>query len=787
MPPIHRRGLSPELEIDNADFLNIDLPGEAITDLPEAQVVEGPDGVTVDFAPQPAMPEVIPHDANLAELMDQVELNKLTSELFDAVQDDRNSNTEWEKEYIEGMKLLGTKIEDKTFPFPKACGVFDSLMLESVIRFQATYMAELFPATGPVKGAVIGAKTPQAEQQARRVAMFMNWFLTEKAEEYYDDRDRVGTWLPIVGSVFTKTYNDPVLGRPTSPPITPENLIVNYGATNIQTAPRVTHQFMMTRRDMKLHQLAGIYRDVKLGEPDETTDQTETQRATDRQAGIEPHIARLSHRYTLYEIHADLDIAGFEHLDPDGKPSGLPLPYRVVIEKDSRQCLAIYRNWNEGDFRYEKQQFFTHHKFVQGQGFYGWGFAHVMGGSAKARTSIIRQLIDAGTLNNFPGFIRVKGMRIENNSLLIGPGESVEIDTGGLPIEQGIKPLPYKEPSVVLFEFYKELGQLQQRLGATTEIAVGEGRQDAPVGTTTALLEAAMKPQSGIMKRQHRSLKREFKLLEKAIYLWLLAQPGQQFVFPVSGGEGVIRASDFDDRIDVLPVSDPNVTSSTQRMMRAESIQAVANGAREVHDMREVSRTSYRAMGLEDEEINRLVPPPAQAVPLDPVSENQIALTGGAIITEPWQDHDSHIQVHMPFIDQPVVMAHVKEHVAQRYRVQIEQALGQPLPPLGQQMPPEIQNQIAFAAARVTEQIKANIAAGEPNPLALAYEQIAVDKQGNEIKLQIARENNAVEAFKAGLQHTAKMADIASKEKQTELRVAADLAQPPPQPKGPPS
>lgn len=748
--------------------IEIELPDEEGELVEGALVIENDDGsVDIDFAPD--LSEVIEadeHDANLAEYLSDSDLAGLASQLLSGVKEDKESRSDWETTMQRGIELLGLKIEDRSTPFQGACGVFDPLMAEAVIRWQAIARGELLPAGGPVNTVVVGVPNPQLEDQASRVKAWMNLYLTELAPEYYEEFDQMLMWLPLVGSTFKKVYQDPILARPVARFITPQNFIVSYGTSDLSTSPRFTHVTPMTKKQVRQAQLAGQYRDVDLGEPEAALDEGPLQSEVDSTQGVQPG-AEGTEDYQIYEIYADLDLKGFENED------GLPLPYIVSIDENSRKVLSIRRNWKEGDATFQKRNHFIHYKFMPGLGFYGLGYAHILGNSAKTATSIRRQLIDAGTLNNFPGGLRVKGMRIEDNNLGIGPTEFREIDTGGLPIQNAIMPMPYKEPSQVSLALLKETYEGARNLANTAEIAVGEGRQDAPVGTTVALMEAATRVQSATLKRSHKSLGQELRVIADLFGEHL---PETPYPFPVRGGMKAIMRQDFATNVDVIPVSDPNISSSAQRMMRAEALLRFATQAPDQHDLSVAFRQMYREMGVDDQVVEAILPnrQPQQAVPLDPLTENQNAIMGRPLKAGEYQNHDAHIAAHAPIAgDNPNLQAHINEHLALKLRVQVQQVIGQPLPPPGQPLPPEIENQIALAVAQAMQQLAPMFQPQQqqqPDPL------VQVEAAKVEQKEASDKRKADVEMAKAELDYRSEAEDRASREKIEGLRIAAEAA-----------
>jgi hypothetical protein len=754
-------GVDVEMPEGEAEY-EIDIGGPEMVD--GAEITELDDGgVEIDFEPEEDVEDEILHDSNLALYMGDMDLTGLGEMLLGGVEEDRQSRAEWETTMSEGIKLMGLKIEDRTMPFKGACGVYDPLLAEAVVRWQAVACGELLPASGPVKTQIIGVANEQLEAQASRVKDFMNLYLTELAPEFYEEFDQMLFWLALVGSTFKKVYQDRILGRPVSRFVLPDNFIVAYGTTDLETSPRFCHITPMTQRNFRLAQLAGVYRDIKVGDPQPNdTDQTPIQAQVDGVQGVEPG-AEGTEEYKIYEVYADLNLEGFENED------GIPLPYIVTIEEGSRKVLSIYRNYEEGDPTFKRQDCFVHYKLMPGVGFYGLGYAHLLGNSAKTATSIRRQLIDAATLNNFPGGLRVKGMRLDDNNIGIGPTEFREIDTGGLPIQNAIMTMPYKEPSQVSLALLKETYESARNLANTAEIAVGEGRQDAPVGTTVALMEAATRLQSATLKRSHKAFNRELKLIAKMFGKYL---PDEPYPFPVRGGMSAIMREDFSDNVDVIPVSDPNISSSAQRMMRAEALLRFATQQPDQHNLRQAYRQMYVEMGIPEEKIEMLLlPEQAKPVPLDPLSENQNALTGKPLVAGAYQDHDAHIAAHAPIAEEnPALQAHINEHLALKMRIQVEQIIGQPLPPPGQPMPPEIENQLAAMVAQAMQQLAPSYKPQPPGPdPMLQIEQMKVEQRDADSK-----RDAEVNLAKAQIEANTDAQDRASRERIAAMKIQSE-------------
>ena len=746
--------------------IDVEIPMDEGELVDGALVMENEDGsVDIDFDPADEdAGDAEEHSANLADFMNDMDLAGLSEQLMSGVEEDKQSRSDWETTMEKGIKLLGLKIEDRTTPFNGACGVFDPLMAEAVIRWQAVARGELMPAAGPVKTQVIGVPNMDLDDQAERVKAWMNLYLTELAPEYYEEFDQMLMWLPLVGSTFKKVYQDPVLARPVARFVLPSNFIVSYGTSDLSTSQRYCHVVPMTKKQLRMAQINGVYRDLSLGDPQPTGNDDIVQAEVDSVEGLQPG-ASGANDYQIYEVYADLDLKGFENED------GIPLPYIVSIDENTRKILSIRRNWKEGDTTFQKRNYFVHYKFLPGLGFYGLGYAHILGNSAKTATSIRRQLIDAGTLNNFPGGLRVKGMRLDDNNLGIGPTEFREIDTGGLPIQNAIMPMPYKEPSQVSLELLRETYEGARNLANTAEIAVGDGRQDAPVGTTVALMEAATRVQSATLKRAHKSLGQELKLIADLFGEYL---PEAPYPFPVKGGQTAIMRADFVNNIDVIPVSDPNISSSAQRMMRAEALLRFATQQPDMHDLHAAFKQMYMEMGIEPEKIDAILPNKTiEPKPLDPLTENQNAIVGLPLRAGEYQDHDAHLAAHAPIAqDNPNLQAHINEHLALKLRVQVQQVLGQQLPPPGAPLPPEVENQLALAVAEAMQQLAPMY---KPQPEQPPVDPLVEVEAMKVQQKQISDERDAqVELQKAELSYRSDAEDRASKERIAAMKLESE-------------
>jgi hypothetical protein len=619
--------------------------------------------------------ELIPHNANLAEYLDDGYLGELSSELQAAYEDDLSSRSEWEEGYTKGLDQLGVNYQERSTPFEGASGVTHPLISESVTQFQAQAYKELLPAGGPVQAQVMGIQDQAREEQASRVKHFMNYQITEVMEEYDPDMDQLLFYLPLSGSTFKKVYFDEARQRAVSKFVPAQDLVVPYSASDLQTASRITHVLRMDANEVRKLQVAGFYRDVELtsyeGGPDTVREKVDEIQGTSK--------SYTDDVYTILEMHVELDLEGFEDMNPEGEPTGIQLPYIVTIDEGSSQVLSIRRNFDEGSDLARKRHYFVHYKFMPGLGFYGFGLIHMIGGLGRAATSILRQLIDAGTLANLPAGFKARGVRVRNNDEPLQPGEWRDIDTPGGSIRDSIIPLPYKEPSATLVQLLGSLIEGGRRFVSLADQQTGNMNQEAPVGTTVALLERGMKVMSAIHKRLHYAQKTEFRILAR-IFADNLPP---EYPYDVAGAQRTIKAEDFDGRVDVIPVSDPNIFSMAQRVTLAQTQLQLAQSNPQLHNLHAAYRRMYQA--LEVQNIEEVLPPPPQPQPLDPAVENARALMGEILNTFPDQDHDVHIRIHLMFMKTPLVMtspqvmgtfyAHLMEHVSQKARQMVMQEL----------------------------------------------------------------------------------------------------------------
>jgi hypothetical protein len=662
--------------IDSAlDGRSEGLPGvEVPLNAPEdfaggAEVIESPDGGAIVQAlgleEEGAEVEVIDFNANLAEILDDGLLGELATELVGHYEEDMSSRKDWEDAYTSGLTLLGVKYEERTEPFEGASGVTHPLISESVTQFQAQAYKELLPAGGPVRAQIIGVQDQAREDQAQRVKNYMNYQITEVMEEYDPGMDQMLFYLPLSGSTFKKVYYDPLKGRAVAEFVPAQDLVVPYSATDLQTTPRVTHVVSMSGNDVRKMQVAGVYRDVELGGASITDDNQVRKEVRD--------IEGLARSYTddmrtILEMHIDLDLEGFEDLAPDGEPTGIKLPYIVTLDKDSNQVLAIRRNYRENDPLKRKRQYFVHYKFLPGLGFYGFGLIHMIGNLGRAATSILRQLIDAGTLANLPAGFKARGVRVRNSDEPLRPGEWRDIDAPGGNIRDSLIPLPYKEPSATLAQLLGALIEDGRRFVALADQQLNNMNQETPVGTTVAMLERGMKVMSAIHKRLHFAQKTEFRLLAR-IFAENLPP---EYPYEVAGAPASVKQADFDDRVDVLPVSDPNIFSMAQRVTLAQTQLQLAQSNPQMHNLHAAYRRMYQA--LEVQNIDEILPPPTQPQPTDAAMENASATMGQILKAFPQQDHAAHIEIHIMYMKSPLIQAsppalgnlyaHLQEHVS---------------------------------------------------------------------------------------------------------------------------
>jgi hypothetical protein len=686
-------------------MVGIDVVTEG--DLPVMVALE--DGsVEISFGEEVEDADMAPFDANLADYLDDGQLQEISGELCEAIDGDTSARRDWADTYVKGLDVLGMKYEERTEPWENACGVYSNILAEAAIRFQAEAMSETFPAAGPVKTKILGEVTKDKEDAALRVKTDMNYELTEVMVEYRPEHERLLYSLGLAGSAFKKVYFDPNIGRQVALYIPAEDVIVPYGASNIESAERVTHVMRKTKNELIKLQAAGFYREVDLGDP--VSFFTDIEEAKAEQSGIS---LTSDDRYTILEVHADLIIDG---VDAEGDDDfQIAKPYVVTLEKGTGEILAIRRNWNPDDSLTLKRQHFVHYAYVPGFGFYGLGLIHIIGGYAKAGTSIIRQLVDAGSLSNLPGGLKSRGLRVKGDDTPIGPGEFRDVDVPSGSIRDNIMPLPYKEPSQTLLSLLQQITEEGRRLGAISDMNISDMSANAPVGTTLALLERTLKPMAAVQSRVHYSMKQEFKLLRKIIAEYA----PEEYLYVPDRGEPRARRADY-AMVEVIPVSDPNSSTMAQRVVQYQTVLQMAQAAPQIYDLPQLHRQMIEVLGIKN--ADKLVPTKDDIKPTDPVSENMNSLVGKPIKAFIYQDHAAHIATHQAFMQDPSIMAfigqnpaaqqimaalsaHIAEHVAFQYRQQMEDKLGVPLPAPNEELPEEMEVQLARLLADAGKQV----------------------------------------------------------------------------------
>jgi hypothetical protein len=763
-----------EIEIENPDEVRIGADGMEIVLRPDAETDE-------DF------------DANLAEFMDDSDLQSLGEDLVEDFGKDINDRKDWMQTYVEGLKLLGLKYEDRTEPWQGACGVFHPMLTESVVRFQSEGITETFPAAGPVKTVIIGKDTPEVEEASVRVRDDMNYQLTEVMYEYRPEHEKMLWNLPIAGSAFKKVYYDPSKGRQMAVFIPAEDIVVPYGASNLETAERVTHVMRKTENDVLKLQAAGFYRDIELGDPTYELDDIEKQKAEEMgMSAIEDD------RFRILEMHVDLDLKGYEDKDKKGEETGIALPYVVTIEKGTRKVLAIRRNWYEGDQLHLKRQHFVHYQYIPGFGFYGYGLIHLIGGYAKSATMLIRQLVDAGTLSNLPGGLKARGLRIKGDDTPIAPGEWRDVDVPSGAIRDNILPLPYKEPSQVLYTLFDRIVQEGRQFASSGDMKVSDMSANAPVGTTLAILERTLKVMGAVQARMHFTMKQEFKLLKVIIADYT---PDEYDYEPVDGSRKA-KKTDY-DLVDVIPVSDPNASTMAQKIVQYQAVFQLAQSAPQYYDMPMLHRQMIEVLGVKN--ANKLVPMEEDMVPVDPVQENQSLMTMKPVKAFIEQNHKAHIAVHMSAIQDPKIqqlmqmnpqaqaimsaaMAHINEHMAFEYRLQVETAMGISLPPMAEhgedpeRVDPAIADQIAIMAAQASQMLlQQNQQEAKQQQAQQQMQDPVVQMQMQELQLkgqelQLKQQKQAMDAAAKADQIRIEESRIAAQKEIAAMQVAANAA-----------
>jgi len=679
--------------------------------------IEDPESVEIragglEIELEKAEPTAEDFDANLADFMSDEDIDALAGDLVGDFEKDTSDRKEWIQTYVEGLKLLGLKYEERTEPWSGACGVFHPMLTESVVRFQSEGITETFPASGPVKTQLIGRETPEKQEASVRVQQDMNYQLTEVMQEYRPEHEKMLWSLPLAGSAFKKVYYDPSKGRQVAMFIPAEDIVVPYGASSLEVAERVTHVMRKTKNEVVKLQAAGFYSDVNLGDPSTELDDIEKQKAEEQ--GL---TATQDNRYRILEMHVDLDLPGFEDKDKKGEPTGIALPYVVTIEKGTGTILAIRRNWYEDDDLKTKRQHFVHYQYIPGFGFYGYGLIHLIGGYAKSATMLIRQLVDAGTLANLPGGLKSRGLRIKGDDTPIAPGEFRDVDVPSGSIRDNILPLPYKEPSQVLYALFQNIVQEGRQFASSGDMNVSDMSANAPVGTTLAILERMLKVMGAVQARMHYTMRQEFKLL-KAI---IADYTPDEYAYEPEEGSRLAKRSDY-EAVDVIPVSNPNASTMAQKIVQYQSVLQLAQSAPGLYNLPLLHRQMIEVLGIKN--ADKLVPIEDDQMPTDPVQENQNILTGKPAKAFIEQNHQAHIAVHMAAMQDPKIqaivgqnpmarqiqaamMAHINEHVAFEYRKQLETEMGMVLPgeEANKNVSTELANEIAVKAAAASQRL----------------------------------------------------------------------------------
>ena len=759
-----------EIEIENPD-----------------DVMLGIDGVEIDLMAEPQIAEDF--GANLAEYMDDGELQTLASELVSLVDADINSRKDWTEMFVKGLEVLGMKYEERTEPWNGACGVYSPLLTEAAIRFQSEMITETFPAQGPVKTQIIGAIDRLKEDAAERVRDDMNYMLTEKMIDYRSEHERMLYSLGLSGAAFKKIYPNPSTELPAAPFVPAEDLIMPYGASNVYTAERVTHIMRKTENEIKKLQVAGFYQDVELGEPVRFFTDIEKKKAEEQGYTLTD-----DDRYQVLEIHVDWDMPGYE--------DEVPLPYVVTVERGTQKVLAIRRNWEEADEKKLKRQHFVQYTYIPGFGAYGLGYIHLIGGYARAGTSIIRQLVDAGTLSNLPGGLKSRGLRIKGDDTPIAPGEFRDVDVPSGSVRDNIMPLPYKEPSQVLAALLQQITEDGRRLAAIADLKISDMSAQAPVGTTLAILERQLKTMSAVQARVHASLRMEFKLLKNIIRDFLPTS----YPYTPEGGDRSAKQADY-DVVEVIPVSDPNAATMAQRIMQYQAALQLAQGAPQIYDLPQLHRQMLEVLGIKNAE--RLVPIEDDQKPRDPVSENMSFLTGKPTKAFIYQDHQAHITTHMSMMQDPMimqmmgqspmaqqmmgaVMAHIAEHMAFAYRQQIEQQLGVPMTAPDQELDEQTEVQLSRLVAQAAQQLlQSNMGKAQQqqaqqmaqNPqlqmaqaeLQLKAEELKRKEADSQRDFQIAQQKLALEQQRLQVETQKEAARLQAQQMQGDKKLRADM------------
>ena len=770
---------------------------ESLADSPDIEIeIVNPEGVKIDMDGveiqlEPENDGEESFDSNLAEFMTESELMSVGTDLLEEVDADINSRKDWVEMLVKGLDVLGMKYEERTEPWNGACGVFSTILTEAAVRFQSETIIETFPAQGPVKTQIIGAIDKLKEDAADRVAEDMNYQLTDGMPEYRPEHERMLFNLGLAGSAFKKVYYDPSLGRQTSIYVAAEEVIIPYGSSGSRTSERVTHIMRKTKNEIRKLQVAGFYRDIDLGEPVHFYTDVEKKKAEEQGYSVSD-----DDRYQLLEVQVDIDLPGYEDED------GIALPYIITIDRGTNNVLSIYRNWDEGDEKRLKRQHFVQYDYVPGFGAYGFGFIHLIGGYARAGTSLIRQLIDAGTLSNLPGGLKSRGLRVKGDDTPIAPGEFRDVDVPSGSIKDNIMTLPYKEPSQVLAALLEKITDEGRRLGSVADMNVSDMSSNAPVGTTLALLERQLKTMSAVQARVHYSMKQEFKILKEIIR----ENTPKDYQYDPATSNKKAKQSDY-DLVEVIPVSDPNSSTMAQRIMQYQAVIQLSQSAPQIYNLPMLHRQMIEVLGVKN--ADKLVPTEDDEVPLDPISENMGFLNGKPTKAFIFQDQDAHIAAHTAFIKDPMIaqqigqnpmgqkimaaaQAHISEHLAFSYRKKIEEQLGVPLPPPGKEMDPQFEVQLSQLVAKAATQLmQSNVAQAQQqqaqqqamDPLVqMQQQELQIKAQDVQRKAAKDQADNQIAAAKLQLDAQRIQAEnmreqnrLASSNMQNEQKIKADV------------
>ena len=712
---------------------------------------------------------------NIAEEMDENTLQSLGMELLDDIQRDRDSRKDWETAYKEGLTLLGLKYEERTEPWNGACGVFHPMITEAVVRFQSETIMETFPAQGPVKTKIIGKDTREKEEAARRVKDDMNYELTERMPEFRSEHERMLWSLPATGSAFKKVYYDPNMQRQVSLFVPAEDIIISYGASSIEMAERISHRMFKTKNEIRKLQVAGFYRDVELGEPTKTTD--EIQERKNKETGFN---SLNDDRFELFECHINLDLEGYEDKE-DGKETGIEIPYVVTVIGGTGEILSVRRNYHEDDPTKARRDHFVHYVYIPGFGVYGFGLFHLIGGFARSATSIMRQLVDAGTLSNLPGGLKSRGLRIKGDDTPIAPGEFRDVDVGSGAIRDNILPLPYKEPSQTLYNLLGTIVEEGRRFAATADMKISDMSAQAPVGTTLALLERMLKVMSAVQARVHYSFKQELKLLAGIIRDYT----DDTYDYEPVDGPRRAKQSDY-DMVEIIPVSDPNAATMSQRVVQYQAVIQLSQTAPQIYNLPQLHRQMLEVLGIRD--AAKLVPVEEDEKPTDPVTENMNVMNGKPVKAFIYQDHEAHITVHMSAIQDPniqqligqnpmanqigaAIQAHIAQHVGFAYRRRIEEQLGIPLPSPEEEMPEELELQVSRLVAESAKRVLANSQAEAAQQQAQQQAQDPI-VQMQQAELQIKQGELALKEKKLQVDAAAKADELGLRKKELAVKAA---------------